>query len=80
MGDTTSCSTAICKGFNYCLVAKIVVAIPAIPMIAAVAASFFSDPVWQFTMAAYSGALVILIAQKIDRMQAFARLVFPRKN
>lgn len=80
MGNTTSCSTSICKGFNYCLVAKIIVAIPAVPMIAAVVASFFSTPLWQFTVAAYSGAAIILVAQKIDRIPALTRLVFPRKS
>lgn len=80
MVDTTNCSTGVCASFNYCLVAKIIVAIAAIPMIGAIAASFFSDPEWQFTIATYAGAAVVLIAQKIDRIPALTRLVRPRKE
>ena len=76
---STSCS-ADCHGFNYCLVAKSIVAIAALPMIAAIVASLFHSPVWQFTAAAYSAAVVVLVAQKIDRLPALSPLLFRAKK
>jgi len=80
MDNGSTCTTGSCAGFNYCLVAKAIVAVAAIPMIGAVAASFFSEPVWQFTVATYTGAAVVLIAQKIDRIPALTRMVVRRKK
>lgn len=73
-----TCSTG-CGSFNYCLVAKIITASAAIPIIAAVAANFGSTAEWQFTIAAYSGAVVVLIAQKIDRLKSLAPMVCKKK-
>lgn len=75
-----SCAHAHCGGFNYCLVAKTIVALAAIPLIGALAASLFTATEWQFTAATYSGALVVLIAQRIDRMKAFSAMVVKRKR
>ena len=75
-----SCSTrGMCSGFNYCFWAKMIVAIPAVPLIGVTVASFFSEPAWQFTMASYSGAVVVILAQYIDRMPLFSRM-FKAKN
>ena len=77
MGDTQNnagCSASgACKGFNYCFWAKMIVAIPAIPLIGVTVASFYEDPSWQFTMASYSGAVVVIIAQYLDRMPALSK-------
>lgn len=77
---TTHCATKTCHGFNYCLVAKTIVAIAAIPMIGAVAATLFTAPEWQFTAATYAAALTVLIAQRIDRMRAFSAMVVKKKR
>jgi hypothetical protein len=66
------CSTS-CSGFNYCFWAKIIVAIPAIPLIGVTIASHFSEPAWQFTMASYSGAVVVILAQYIDRLPSLSK-------
>ncbi|MFM9889864.1 MAG: hypothetical protein ACKVOE_04350 [Rickettsiales bacterium] len=78
--NVSSCANSTCGKFNYCLVAKTIVAIAAIPMIGAVVAGFFTNPAWQFTMATYSGALVVLVAQRIDRMKAFSAMVVKKKR
>ncbi len=57
---TKSCA---CSGFNYCKWAKTLVAIPALPIIALIAASFFTQPLVQIfvgilaAMAAIKGAI-----------------------
>ena len=77
MNDTQTgagCSAkSSCGGFNYCFWAKVIIAIPAIPLIGAVVASFYTDPSWQFTMASYSGAVVVILSQYIDRLPALSQ-------
>ena len=69
------CSTSgACAGFNYCFWAKMIVAIPAIPLVGVVVASYFNEPAWQFTMASYTGAVMVILAQYIDRLPVFSRM------
>lgn len=77
--ENTACYKESSSVFDYCLVSKSLIAVAVLPIVAAVAASLFTNPAWQFTAASYSGALVILIAQKIDRMPALSPMVFKKK-
>ncbi|MFO1241990.1 MAG: hypothetical protein U1E36_02135 [Rickettsiales bacterium] len=75
----TSCTLKSCT-VNYCFIAKLLVAIPAIPMLAAIAASFSDDPVWQITLVAYAGAVAVWLAQKIDQIPYLTQKFTPFKR
>ena len=78
--NKTGCSAkGACSGFNYCFWAKVIIAIPAIPLIGVTIASHFSEPAWQFTMASYSGAVVVILSQYIDHIPALSRM-FGKKS
>jgi hypothetical protein len=55
-------------GFNYCKWAKTLVAIPALPIIAFIAASFFQNPVLQLIAAFGAIAAAIYGAIWLDRV------------
>lgn len=69
--------TRICNSswLSYCGIAKILVSIGAIPILAVVLASVTSNASWQFAIAAYTGAIVVLVAQWIDRLTIFSGMV-----
>lgn len=72
--NATSCSMGKqCSGINYCFWAKLLVALPAVPLLGAVAASFFTAPAWQFAAASYAGAGAVWIASEIDRIPALRK-------
>ncbi len=73
MGDKPKTSCGNCKGFNYCFWAKLLVAIPAIPLVAFIAASLFIHPLLQILAAAVAVFGVVWAAVVIDRMPAFSR-------
>lgn len=60
-------------GFNYCFWAKLLVAIPAIPLLGVIVSTFFTDPDWKLTAVAYSGALAVILANRIDRIPYLQR-------
>jgi hypothetical protein len=66
------------KDFNYCFWAKLIVAIPAIPLIALMAAAPFSDMTMQVIAAGAAIAASIWLAIKIDRMPCLLRKVNPK--
>ena len=71
----TAASTDCKKGFNYCFWAKLIVAIPALPLIAIAAASPFGDIVSQIIAAAVAIAATIWLAIQIDRMPCLLKKV-----
>ena len=66
------------KDFNYCFWAKLIVAIPAIPLIALIAATPFQDPVVQAISAVVSIVASLWLAFKIDRVPCLLRKVNPK--
>jgi hypothetical protein len=77
--DTKTTENKGCKsGFNYCFWAKLIVAIPALPLTAIIAASFFTNPAMQFAAGAGAIALLIYLAIKIDQMPCLLRKVVER--
>ena len=71
----TAASTDCKKGLNYCFWAKLIVAIPALPLIAIAAASPFGDIVSQIIAAAVAIAATIWLAIQIDRMPCLLKKV-----
>jgi uncharacterized sodium:solute symporter family permease YidK len=67
------------KEFNYCFWAKLLVAIPAIPLVAMIAASFFSGMVMQIAAGITAIALMIYAAIKIDQVPCLLRKVMPKE-
>ena len=67
------------NGFNYCFWAKLIVAIPALPLTAILAASFFTSLPMQIAAGAASVAFLIYAAIKIDQMPCLLRKVVERK-
>ncbi len=77
----TTANTKSChNGFNYCAVAKTIVAIPAIPLVAVIAASFFTSVVLQIVAGAAAVAALIYAAIKIDQMPCLLRKVVSKKD
>jgi hypothetical protein len=70
---------AVCStGFNYCFWAKLLVAIPALPLIAIMSASFFHDSTTRGFVAVIAVIAAVWAAIKIDTMPCFSGMV--RKN
>lgn len=67
------------KEFNFCFWAKLLVAIPAIPLVAIIAASLFSNAVMQVVAAVVAVGALVLVAIKIDQMPCLLRKVMPRE-
>lgn len=72
-----SCGT--CRGFNFCFWAKLLVAIPALPMIAYIAASFFTEPYWQMLAGAAAIGAAISLAVVVDRLPLLQRKFVSRR-
>jgi hypothetical protein len=65
---------------NYCFWAKLLVAIPALPCIALIAAAFFTDPLAQQTAAVAAIIGTVCLAVWIDRLPALQKKVVNRKQ
>lgn len=65
------------KDFNYCKVAKICIAIPALPLVGVIGASFFNEPWSQMTAGAASIIAAIAIALVIDRIPVLRKKMRP---
>ncbi len=65
--------------FNYCLVSKLIVAIPALPIVAMIAEMPFHNPILQ--VFAGSGAVIatVYLAIKIDEIPALQKKIVKRK-
>ncbi|MBV8939890.1 MAG: hypothetical protein JO089_08665 [Alphaproteobacteria bacterium] len=61
------------KGFNYCFWGKLLVAIPALPIIAVLGASFFNGPLLQFIGGGAAVGFAVWAALKIDRLPFLQR-------
>lgn len=75
----TSDTAHTSREFNYCFWAKLIVAIPAIPLVAAIAASFFTDTAMQVVAGGIAVTALIWLAIKIDKMPCLLRKVVDRK-
>jgi uncharacterized membrane protein len=64
--------------FNFCLVAKIIVGIPAIGLIAALVASQFVAPWQQLLSAAATVFVMVYLAIKIDQIPALSKKIITR--
>ena len=69
---STTCSTS---GFNYCKWAKTLVAIPAFPLIALIAASFFTTTPCQVIAGVSAMVLAYSLALWLDRLPVLMRKV-----
>lgn len=65
--------------FNYCFWAKLIVAIPALPLAAVCAASLFTNMVMQVVAGGVAIAVLIYLAIKIDRMPCLLKKVVNRQ-
>ena len=63
------------KGFNYCFWAKLIVAIPALPLLAVVVGSLFTNPAMQYGAGIGSAVFAVWLAIKVDRMKIFSGMV-----
>lgn len=61
------------EGFNYCKVAKRLIAIPAYPLIAFIAASFFTQVLYQVVAAIGAVILTYRIAIWLDSIPLFMK-------
>ena len=75
--ETPSASCPVAHGgrFNYCFWAKLLVAIPALPLLAFWAASFVKDETAQYAVAAAAILAALLLARWLDRLPALARKI-----
>ena len=64
--------------FNYCFWAKLMVAIPALPLAAIVASSYFESPEHKALATVATVILLIYSAIKIDQMTVFSRKIVKR--
>ncbi len=69
-----------CRRFDFCFWAKLLVAIPAVPIIACSAAMLFDDLLLQSVTLVLTGYATILAAMKIDRLPRLSRRIYRRKN
>jgi len=67
-------------GFNYCKFAKSLVAIPALPIIAWIAASFFQNTAMQFIAALGAVATAIYGAIWLDRIPLLTKKIRTMKG
>jgi hypothetical protein len=75
--QTKTCPFSSCS-FSYCFWAKLIVAIPALPLAAFLAASQFDSPVAQTIAASVTVGALVYAAVKIDRMPVFSGKVVKR--
>jgi hypothetical protein len=64
---------------NYCFWAKLLIAIPVLPLIAVMAARLFSNPVMQVVAAVVAVSAVLYLARKIDKLPMLSGMVIKRK-
>jgi len=76
--SATSTGSCISR-LNYCFWAKLLVAIPALPLVALLAARQFSNPLLQIVAAAVAIFVVIYAARKIDKLPIFSGMIIKRK-
>lgn len=75
------CSKKSCvTSFNFCFWAKLLVAIPAMPIIAMICAMPFSDGLSKIVAAVAGCGLAVYVAMWIDRQPALSRKVFPKRE
>jgi hypothetical protein len=75
------CSMSGCLGkIDFCFWAKLLVAIPALPLIALIAASFFEDGQVQSIAGILAVIGAVLLARKIDRIPALQKKVMKPKD
>lgn len=68
------------SSFNFCFWAKLIVAIPAIPLIALTAASFFTDPAIQILAGGIAVFCSLWLAIFIDRLPLFSGMIINRNR
>ena len=68
------------QGFNYCFWAKLLVAIPALPLLAVVVGLQFTNPSIQLAAAIGSVVFAVWLAIKVDRMKIFSGMVVKKKD
>jgi len=66
--------------FNYCLWGKIIVAIPALPLLSLLAASMFTHVLAQIAAAAIVCGGGVYLLEKMDELPLFARKIVPPKS
>ena len=75
--SSTSCPVSHGGEFNYCFWAKLLVAIPALPLLAFWAASFAKSETVQYGAAAAAILAALLLARWLDKLPALARKIRP---
>ncbi len=68
------------KEFDYCFWAKLLVAVPLLPFVATVAASYFESSVLQVFAAAAAVVAVVWVSRWIDRIPALSKPIHLRKS
>ena len=68
------------QGFNYCRCAKLLIAIPAYPLIALTAASFFTTTAFQVIAGVGAMLLAYKIVVWLDRLPLFIRKITTVKD
>lgn len=66
------------EGFNYCFWAKLIIAVPAIGIIAIWAASFFENAPVQIAAGGVAAFIAMFVAAKIDQMPMFSSKIIKR--
>lgn len=66
------------QGFNYCFWGKLLVAVPAIGIIAIWAASFFENAPVQIAAGGVAAFIAMFVAAKIDQMPMFSGKICKR--
>jgi hypothetical protein len=61
--------------FNYCLVSKLIIAVPALPITAYMASMLFEDAAMKFVAAIASVVFVVYAAIKIDQIPALQKKI-----
>jgi hypothetical protein len=61
--------------FNYCLVSKLIVAVPALPITAYMASMLFDNATMKFIAAITAVALAVYAAIKIDQIPALQKKI-----
>ena len=64
------------SGFNFCLWAKILVAIPTLPLIAIIASTYFENSAAKVIAALAAVSLVVYLSIKIDQIPALSKKIF----
>ncbi len=79
MTDASSQKSSCVSAMNYCFWAKLLIAIPVLPLIAVMAARLFSNPVMQVVAAVVAVSAVLYLARKIDKLPMLSGMVIKRK-